>query len=177
MGSESASRPHAIARKFFSAEHETHDTMMRFACFAALVATGQSFQMAPSRPLLSSSATAARSVVKAAMPPFELTLATANLLAGLPGLGEGYGGKSAFSQTQSAEAGDFNIILVLTVIFPTLVTAYFFKDSINLFFNPPPEEIPAGWRKIPSQSRPGKFSYENIKTKERFDRLPNSAFK
>ena len=146
-------------------------------CLAALVSTGQSFQMAPSKPLLSSSATAARSVVKAAMPPFELTLATANLLAALPGLGEGYGGKSAFSQTQSAEAGDFNIILVLTVIFPTLVTAYFFKDSINLFFNPPPEEIPAGWRKIPSQSRPGKFSYENIKTRERFDRLPNSAFK
>ena len=151
--------------------------LLRSMLWFALVSSGQSFHMAPmSRPLLTS-ATAGRSIVKAAMPPFELTLATANLLAGLPGLGEGYGGKSAFSQSQSAESGDLNILLVLTVIFPTLVTAYFFKDSINLFFNPPPEEIPQGWRKIPSQSRPGKFSYENIKTKERFDRLPNSAFK
>ena len=151
--------------------------MLRSVTLFALVSIGQSFQLVPSRPLFASSATAARSIAKAAMPPLELTVATANLLAALPGLGEGYGGQSAFSQSQSAESGDANIILLLTVLFPTVVTAYFFKDSISMFFNPPPEEVPQGWRKIPSQSRPGKFSYENIKTKERYDRLPNSAFK
>ena len=43
--------------------------------------------------------------------------------------------------------------------------------------NPPPEELPPGWRKVPSQSRPGRSSYENIKAGQRYDRLPNSAFK
>jgi hypothetical protein len=144
--------------------------MMRLACLAALVATAQSFQMAPARPLLSGRATAARPVVKAAMPPFEL-------LASLPGLGEGYGGQSTFSQTASGEAGDLNGVLFLSVIFPTVVTLYFFKDGVVEFFNPPPEELPPGWRKVPSQSRPGRSSYENIKTGQRYDRLPNSAFK
>ena len=142
---------------------------MRLACFAALVATAQSFQMAPARPLLSGRATAARSVVKAAMPPFEL-------LAVLPGLGEGYGGQSSFSQTATGQSGDLNFVVLLAVIFPTVVTLGFFKDGVIDFFNPPPEEIPPGWRKVPSQSRPGKFSYENIKTGQRYDRLPNSAF-
>jgi hypothetical protein len=32
--------------------------------------------------------------------------------------------------------------------------------------------LPPGWRKVKSQSRPGQFSYENTKTKQRFDRLP-----
>ena len=143
--------------------------MMRLACLAALVATAQSFQMAPARPLLSSRATAARSVVKAAMPPFEL-------LAVLPGLGEGYGGQSSFSQTATGQSGDLNFVVLLAVIFPTVVTLGFFKDGVIDFFNPPPEEIPPGWRKVPSQSRPGRSSYENIKTGQRYDRLPNSAF-
>ena len=142
---------------------------MRLACLAALVATAQSFQMAPARPLLSGRAPAARSVVKAAMPPFEL-------LAVLPGLGEGYGGQSSFSQTATGQSGDLNFVVLLAVIFPTVVTLGFFKDSVIAIFNPPPEEIPPGWRKVPSQSRPGKFSYENIKTGQRYDRLPNSAF-
>ena len=34
--------------------------------------------------------------------------------------------------------------------------------------------VPKGWKKVPSQSRPGQFSYENIKTGQRFDRLPSS---
>ena len=144
--------------------------MMRLACLAALVATAQSFQMAPARPLLSGRATAARSVVKAAMPPFEL-------LAVLPGLGEGYGGQSSFSQTATGQSGDLNFVVLLAVIFPTVVTLGFFKDSVIAIFNPPPEEIPPGWRKVPSQSRPGKSSYENIKTGQRYDRLPDSAFK
>ena len=142
---------------------------MRLACLAALVATAQSFQMAPARPLLSGRATAARSVVKAAMPPFEL-------LAVLPGLGEGYGGQSSFSQTGTGQSGDLNFVVLLAVIFPTVVTLGFFKDGVIDFFNPPPEEIPPGWRKVPSQSRPGRSSYENIKTGQRYDRLPNSAF-
>ena len=142
---------------------------MRLACFAALVATAQSFQMAHARPLLSGRATAARSVVKAAMPPFEL-------LAVLPGLGEGYGGQSSFSQTATGQSGDLNFVVLLAVIFPTVVTLGFFKDGVIDFFNPPPEEIPPGWRKVPSQSRPGRSSYENIKTGQRYDRLPNSAF-
>ena len=142
---------------------------MRLACLAALVATAQSFQMAPARPLLSGRPTAARSVVKAAMPPFEL-------LAVLPGLGEGYGGQSSFSQTATGQSGDLNFVVLLAVIFPTVVTLGFFKDGVIDFFNPPPEEIPPGWRKVPSQSRPGRSSYENIKTGQRYDRLPNSAF-
>ena len=145
--------------------------MMHLACLAVLVATAQSFQMAPARPLLSSRATAARSVVKAAMPPFEL------LASIVPGLGEGYGGQSSFSQSASGQAGDLNGVLLLAVIFPAVVTLGFFKDSVIAIFNPPPEEIPPGWRKVPSQSRPGRSSYENIKTGQRYDRLPNSAFK
>jgi hypothetical protein len=35
--------------------------------------------------------------------------------------------------------------------------------------------LPPGWKKVPSQSRPGQFSYLNTKTKERYDRLPSSA--
>lgn len=30
--------------------------------------------------------------------------------------------------------------------------------------------------KVPSRSRPGEFSFENIKTKERFDKLPMGSF-
>ena len=114
--------------------------MMRLACLAALVATAHSFQMAPARPLLSGRATAARSVVKAAMPPFEL-------LAVLPGLGEGYGGQSSFSQTATGQSGDLNFVVLLAVIFPTVVTLGFFKDGVIDFFNPPPEELPPGWRR------------------------------
>ena len=39
-----------------------------------------------------------------------------------------------------------------------------------------PAPLPSGWEERPSQSRPGKSSYENIKTGQRYDRLPNSAF-
>lgn len=152
--------------------------MLRSCVALSLLSTCLGLQLTPSRPLLTSSGVAQRSIVNAALPPPALTSATATLLAALPGLGEGYGGKSAFSESASGQAGDLNFVLLLAVIFPTVVTAAFFKDSIaDLFGPPPPEEIPKGWRKEPSQSRPGKFSYVEIKTKERYDRLPNRAFK
>ena len=38
------------------------------------------------------------------------------------------------------------------------------------------DALPKGWRKVPSRSRPGEFSYENIKTKQVYDKLPVGAF-
>jgi hypothetical protein len=38
------------------------------------------------------------------------------------------------------------------------------------------QKLPKGWRKVPSRGRPGEFSFENIKTKERFDKLPSNFF-
>ena len=38
------------------------------------------------------------------------------------------------------------------------------------------DAVPKGWRKVPSRSRPGEFSFENMKTKERFDKLPMGSF-
>jgi len=37
------------------------------------------------------------------------------------------------------------------------------------------EALPKGWKKVKSQSRPGEFSYLNMKTGQRFDKLPRSA--
>ena len=82
------------------------------------------------------------------------------------------------ARTQTGEAGDLNIVVLLGVVFPTALTFYFYWDNILDIFAPPPEvEPPKGWRKVDSRSRPGKFSYENIKTKERYDRIPNWAWK
>ena len=36
--------------------------------------------------------------------------------------------------------------------------------------------VPKGWKKVPSQSRPGQFSYQNLKTGQRYDRIPQSEF-
>ena len=36
----------------------------------------------------------------------------------------------------------------------------------------PDGRVPAGWRRVPSRSRPGKFSYENMHTGERIAWLP-----
>ena len=36
-------------------------------------------------------------------------------------------------------------------------------------------KLPAGWRKVPSRSRPGAFSYENTKTGQRYDRPPGGG--
>ena len=89
-----------------------------------------------------------------------------------------YGGKGAFSQSATGQAGDLNLVLLVGVGFPTLITGVFYKDNIASIFEPPPEvEPPKGWKKVPSQSRPGKFSYLNQKTGERYDRIPNSAWK
>merc|ERR1719163_2454053 len=38
------------------------------------------------------------------------------------------------------------------------------------------EKLPKGWKKVPSRSRPGEFSYENIKTGQVYSDLPRSAF-
>lgn len=35
--------------------------------------------------------------------------------------------------------------------------------------------LPKGWRKVPSRSRPGQFSYENTKTGQVFDRPPGGG--
>merc|ERR1719163_387291 len=34
--------------------------------------------------------------------------------------------------------------------------------------------MPKGWKRVKSQSRPGEFSYENTKTGQRYNKLPNS---
>jgi len=35
--------------------------------------------------------------------------------------------------------------------------------------------VPRGWKKVPSESRPGQFSYLNLKTGQKYDRLPKSG--
>ena len=81
---------------------------------------------------------------------------------------------------ESASAGDLPFVLLVGVGFPTAVTLVFYKDNLlSIFDDPasdPDEPVPPGWKKQPSESRPGKYSYLNIKTKERFDRLPNGAW-
>merc|ERR1719163_2564266 len=37
------------------------------------------------------------------------------------------------------------------------------------------ETLPKGWKKVPSNSRPGKFSYLNTSTGKRYDRIPKST--
>lgn len=88
-----------------------------------------------------------------------------------------YGGVSSFSQSATGSGGDLNFVLAVGVLFPTAVTLAIYKDNVMSMFEPPVErELPKGWKKVPSQSRPGKFSYLNTKTKERYDRVPNSAY-
>ena len=60
------------------------------------------------------------------------------------------------------------------VVFPTVLTLVFYKD--NIFAAKEEEEPPKGWQKVPSRSRPGKFSFKNMKTGQVYDRLPRSAF-
>lgn len=38
------------------------------------------------------------------------------------------------------------------------------------------EQLPRGWKKVPSSSRPGEFSYLNTRTGQRYDRLPTGGF-
>jgi len=66
------------------------------------------------------------------------------------------------------------VIFFLAVGFPTALILFVYKDYKP---TPPVEEIPKGWQKVPSASRPGKFSYLNTRTKERYDRLPREAWK
>lgn len=39
----------------------------------------------------------------------------------------------------------------------------------------PKGEPPEGWKKVPSQSRPGQFSYLNVQTGQRYDKLPGAG--
>ena len=85
-----------------------------------------------------------------------------------------YGGKGAFSQTETGESGQLNLIALIAVGFPTAVTLFYYKDNI---FGPPIEyPPPPGWKKVESRSRPGQFSYKELKTGQVYDRLPNWAF-
>ena len=109
------------------------------------------------------------------MLPPPAAVAATNLLAALPGLGEGYGGKSAFWENASSSAsGDLTQIGFLAVIFPVALTAFLYKPEPDPYNE---DELPPGWRKVPSQSRPGQFSFEQTSTKERYDRLPPQARK
>merc|ERR1719311_564591 len=38
-----------------------------------------------------------------------------------------------------------------------------------------PEKLPRGWKKVPSESRPGKFSYLDTRSGQRYDKPPGSA--
>jgi len=102
---------------------------------------------------------------------------TTDMLAALPSL-PGYGGTNTFSESASAKGTGLFSVGALAVGFPTILCIVVYKDNILSIFEPPPEPVvPPGWRKVESRSRPGKFSYENTKTKERYDRLPNWAGK
>lgn len=96
---------------------------------ALALAVTNGFQTAPVRaPFVTSSRTAApRSAVKAALPPSLNDVAFQ--LATLPGLGEGYGGKSTFSESASGQTGDLGIVFLLAVVFPTLVTVFIYVDG------------------------------------------------
>ena len=140
------------------------------AVLLGLVASAHGFAPCAAR----TSAVVARPRMSA--PPAMDLLGTANLLAAqVFGLDTNpYGGVSSFSQTDTGASGDLNTIILLTVLFPTAVTVFIYKDQI---FAPPVEvEPPKGWKKVPSQSRPGKFSYLNTKTGQRYDKLPRDAF-
>jgi len=45
----------------------------------------------------------------------------------------------------------------------------------NPFAKKDTEQLPPGWKKVPSRSRPGEFSYENIKTGQVYNRIPNQG--
>ena len=152
--------------------------MLRLAAVLSVASIASSLQLSRSLAPVGVASPRARPV-KALVPPE----AGASFL--LSGLGEmvglqGYGGVSAFSQSDSAQTGDLNQVVALSIVFPTLVTALFFKDSILDAFTPDPyneDQLPPGWRKVPSTSRPGQFSYEQTATKERYDKLPPAARK
>ena len=38
------------------------------------------------------------------------------------------------------------------------------------------DKVPKGWKKVPSASRPGEFSYLNVATGKKYNKLPQAAF-
>merc|ERR1719182_1178227 len=49
------------------------------------------------------------------------------------------------------------------------------RVGASAVMGPKSSALPKGWRRVASRSRPGEFSYENIKTGDRFDKLPRNA--
>ena len=89
-------------------------------------------------------------------------------------------GNGFWDRASADAAGDLSSVFFLAVGFPTAITLFVYKDNVLSIFDDPasdPDEIvPPGWKKVPSESRPGKLSYLNTKTRERYDRLPNGAW-
>lgn len=48
------------------------------------------------------------------------------------------------------------------------------KETVTSLPTLPAAELPEGWKAVPSQSRPGEFSYENIYTKDRIQWIPTA---
>ena len=103
---------------------------MRSSCalLALALVAANGFQTAPVRaPLVAARSTATpRTVVKAALPQ---ALNDVSFQLALFGLGEGYGGKSAFSESASGQTGDLGFLFLLGVVFPTLVTIFIYVDG------------------------------------------------
>lgn len=89
-------------------------------------------------------------------------------------------GSGFWDRASDGAAGDLTAVFLLAIGFPTALTLFVYKDNVaDIFYDAasdPDEEVPPGWSKVPSQSRPGKFSYLNSKTRERYDRLPRGAW-
>jgi len=106
----------------------------------------------------------------------DVYLGTSDLLASIIPGGVDYDntGSGFWDRASDSAGGDIGQVALLAIGFPIAITLVFYKDQI--FAEPVEVEPPRGWRKVPSRSRPGKFSYENVKTKERYDRIPNWAW-
>jgi len=149
----------------------------------SMLCGGLAFHASPARRSVLSAT--ARSGMPVAMMPDELSqgifsasVQIANIIPG--GVGYGNTGSGFWDRAGGGAAGDLTQIGLLAVGFPLAVTAVFYKDNIlSIFDDPtsdPDEPVPPGWKKEPSQSRPGKFAYVNTKTRERFDRLPRGSW-
>ena len=49
-------------------------------------------------------------------------------------------------------------------------------DQINSYSQTNLNTLPPGWRKVPSRSRPGEFSYEEIKTGNVYKNIPSDVY-
>merc|ERR1711990_16175 len=51
------------------------------------------------------------------------------------------------------------------------------QPPLMIFGTKNAEQLPPGWKKVKSSSRPGEFSYENTKTGQRYNQIPPSLMK